>query len=53
MKPRDAYPLACARYFAEHVLGEKDLFLGLMLVDTRETQLHAGLCDRGQWRWLR
>ena len=53
LRPQEAYPLACARYFAEHVLAEKDLFLGLMIVDTRETQLHAGLCQAGVWRWLR
>lgn len=53
LRPFEAYPLACARYFAEHVLEKNDLFLGLMIIDTRETQLHAGLCQRGEWRWLR
>jgi hypothetical protein len=53
MPPARAYPLACARYFAQRALGEGDAFLGLMIVDARETQLHAGLCSRGQWRWLR
>ena len=49
---RKAYPLACARYFAEHALSESEAFLGVMLLDARETQLHAGSCVRGQWRWL-
>jgi hypothetical protein len=53
MSPREAYPLACARYLAHQALGGQDAFLGLMIVDPRETQLHAGLCLRGQWRWLR
>jgi len=53
MPASKAYPLACARYFAQRVLGEQDAFLGLMMVDARETQLHAGLCMRGEWRWLR
>lgn len=47
-----AFPLACARYFAEHALGPKDAFLGLMILDPRETQLHAGVCTQGQWRWI-
>lgn len=48
-----AYPLACARYFKEQVLGGADAFLGLMIVDARETDLHAGVCLDGTWRWLR
>ena len=53
MAPKDAYPLACKRYFAQRALGENDAFLGIMLIDERETQLHAGLCLKGEWRWLR
>ncbi|WNG33973.1 hypothetical protein F0U61_10240 [Archangium violaceum] len=52
MPASKAYPLACARYFAQRVLDEQDAFLGLMIIDARETQLHAGLCMRGEWRWL-
>lgn len=52
MEPREAYPLACKRYFAQHALGPNDAFLGIMLIDARETQLHAGLCVNGGWRWL-
>lgn len=50
--PREAYPLACNRYFAEHVLTEPQVFLGLMILDEREGQLHAGLCTHGDWKWL-
>jgi hypothetical protein len=53
LPPKDAFPLACARYFAEGSLGAGDAFLALMLLDARETQLHAGLCVEGRWRWLR
>lgn len=53
MEPKDAYRAACARYFAEHSLGSADAFLGIMLVDPRETNLHAGVCVDGEWKWLR
>jgi hypothetical protein len=53
MPAQRAYPLACARYFAEHSLTAPQVFLGLMIVDPREAELHAGLCARGEWRWLR
>jgi hypothetical protein len=53
MPPREAYPLACARYRDHQSLGEGDAFLALMIVDPRETTLHAGLCLRGDWKWLR
>ncbi len=52
MPPQDAYRLACRRYFDQASLGPKDAFLGIVLVDPRETQLHAGVCVAGQWRWL-
>lgn len=53
MAPREAYRAACLRYFAEKSLGPNDAFLGIMLVDPRETTLHAGVCVDGEWRWLR
>jgi hypothetical protein len=53
VEPHGAYPLACARFFAERTLGPDDRLLGVMLLDTRATELHAGLCERGVWRWLR
>ncbi len=53
LEPKKAYPLACARYFKEKVLTEPDAFLGMMIMDARETDLHAGICVRGEWKWLK
>jgi hypothetical protein len=53
LPPERAYPLACARFFAEGSLSPGQAFLGLVLLDPRETQLHAGVCLDGAWRWLR
>ncbi len=47
-----AYPLACQRYFATTKLGPKDAVLSLLLLDSRETLLHAGACIGGRWTWL-
>lgn len=52
LAPKDAYPLACSRYFAQGILGAGDALLGVMIVDPRETQLHAGICVGGAWRWI-
>ena len=48
-----AMQLACARFAAEGSMDEHDAFLGIALVDNRESALHAGVCRRGAWRWLR
>ncbi len=53
LEPKKAYPLACARYFKEKVLTDPDAFLGMMIMDARETDLHAGICVRGEWKWLK
>ena len=53
LEPREQYPLACARAFAEGALVAPEAFLAVMIVDAREAQLHAGVCREGQWRWLR
>lgn len=52
MLPTEAYQTGCARAFATEVLTGDDVFLGLMIVDPKETMLHGGLCMRGVWRWL-
>ena len=44
----EAYPSACARY----ALDDGDVLLAMMLLDPRETSLHAGLCVDGGWMWL-
>lgn len=53
LPPGQSYAIACKRYFAEKSLGEHDVFLALMIVDPSESQLHAGVCAQGHWRWLR
>ncbi len=53
LAPGKQYPLACERVFAEGALVSPEAFLGVMIVDAREAQLHAGVCRDGQWRWLR
>jgi hypothetical protein len=53
MVPDEAYPAACRRYFATGSLREGDALLAVVSRDPRETILHAGLCDRGQWTWLK
>jgi hypothetical protein len=53
MPVHEAYKAACQRYASLKVMGDNDAFLGLMLVDAQEAQLHAGVCARGEWRWLR
>lgn len=47
-----AYPLACARYFAGKGLDEREVLLALVSLDSRDGQIHAGLCMRGEWKWL-
>lgn len=51
--PLEAYPLACKRYFAEGRLAPSDAVLSLLVLDSRETTLHAGRCVNGAWTWLR
>ena len=48
----DVYRIACARSYSTSVMAEGDVFLGLMIVDSKETILHGGICQRGEWRWL-
>lgn len=50
--PKQGYPLACRRYQAEDALPKGTAFLGLMILDPREAQLHAGFCLDGKWKWL-
>jgi hypothetical protein len=52
MAPWKSYSVACRRYFSEQVLGAGEAFLGIMILDERESQLHAGVCLSGEWRWL-
>lgn len=47
-----AHPLACRRYFATGRLSDEDAVLSLLVLDSRETALHAGTCVNGSWKWL-
>lgn len=53
LPPKDAYPTACKRWRAEGALKDGDAFVGLMIVDPRESQVHAGVCLNGEWKWIR
>ena len=53
MPPEAAYPAACRRYFDAGSLGEDDALLSVILRDPQASILHAGLCERGQWTWLK
>lgn len=53
MSPLEAHALACRRYFAPGRLRDSEAVLGLVVLDRRETSLHAGTCEGGQWTWLR
>lgn len=47
-----ALPVACARYAAEGALGVDEAFLAVAIVDPQESELHAGVCINGGWKWL-
>lgn len=53
MPPTLAYAAACRRYFSPKRLKAPDAVLGIVLLDRRETDLHAGTCENGQWTWVR
>ncbi len=53
LPPASAWPEACARYASVGALSEGDVLLATMVVDPRESTLHAGLCADGVWTWLR
>lgn len=53
LAPTEAYPAACRRYLATGSLGADDALLSVILRDDQETILHAGLCEQGQWTWLK
>ncbi len=53
MPPDEAYPAACARYFATGSLSNSDALLAVVSRDPRETIVHAGICVAGTWTWLR
>lgn len=50
--PLEAHPLACRRYYAPGRLEDPDAVLALVVLDRRETLLHAATCVNGRWSWL-
>jgi hypothetical protein len=48
-----AFPGGCQRYAATGSLRDDDVLLAVLLRDPRETVLHAGLCARGAWTWVK
>ncbi len=53
LEPLQAHELACRRYAETGSLGPEEALLAVMILDPRETILHAGLCADGGWQWLR
>jgi hypothetical protein len=52
LPPEQAYAAACQRYSDNGSLGPDDALMGVVLLDPRETQLHAGVCANGSWSWV-
>lgn len=52
MPPFEAYPAACGRYTDTGSLGPGQVLLSLVVLDPRESVVHAGLCSEGGWTWL-
>lgn len=53
LAPEEAYPAACLRWAATGSIREGDAVLAVVVLDPRETVLHAGVCVDGAWSWLR
>jgi hypothetical protein len=52
MPPLEAYPTACTRWSTTGALQPGDALLAVLILDPRETRLHAGVCTAGTWMWL-
>ena len=50
---KDAIRAACRRLFSSGSLQPGDAFLTVALLHRDETQLHAGVCADGGFRWVR
>lgn len=53
MPTDERHPVACRRFAELGTLGPEHVLLSVVHRDDRATVLHAGLCDRGRWTWLR
>jgi hypothetical protein len=49
---QDALPLACRQLHREGGLKDTEALVGVAVLREDETQLHAGVCAQGAWRWL-
>lgn len=49
----EGIPVACARYHRRKTVADGQRLLGVVLADAEATDLSAGVCDRGEWRWVR
>lgn len=47
-----AFSLACQRYAAEGGLADDEALLAVVLPDPRASELVAGVCHQGRFRWL-
>lgn len=52
MPPLQAWPAACTRYTDTGSLGPDDALLAHVVLDPRESIVHAGVCAQGVWTWL-
>lgn len=49
---QDALPLACRQLHRGGGLADGEALVGVAALREDETQLHAGVCVQGTWRWL-
>ena len=52
LEPARAYPAACAHYAQTGTLPMSQPLLAVVALTDHDTDLHAGVCDAGQWTWL-
>lgn len=52
LPPERAYAAACKRAHDSGQLSDNDVLMSVLVLDPRETILHAGVCTRGHWAWL-
>lgn len=53
MAPEKSFPTACRLFLERGAMKADDALLQVMLLDAKESQLHAGLCAGGEWQWLK
>lgn len=52
LRPERAHAAACSRLAHSSQFREDDVLMSVLVLGSRETQLHAGLCVDGRWTWL-